>query len=56
MTNFDQILTIYVKNRQIHADNFQGRHFLKKKAPAGMPTHRTGVDNTQNPLKLIKNN
>ena len=23
--------------------------FSEKKAPAGMPTHRTGVDNTKNP-------
>ena len=28
----------------------------KKKAPAGMPTHRTGVDNIKNPLKSIKIN
>ena len=28
--------------------------FLEKKAPAGMPTHRTGVDNIKNPLKLIQ--
>ena len=54
--NFDQILTIYVKNHQIHVENFQGRHFLRKKSPAGMPTHRTGVDNIKNPLKSIKIN
>ena len=29
--------------------------FSEKKAPAGMPTHRTGVDNVKNQLKLIKN-
>ena len=51
LTKFDQIFTIYVKNHQIHVENFQGRHFLRKKKPAGMPTHRTGVDNIKNPLK-----
>jgi len=30
--------------------------FPDKKNPAGMPTHRTGVDNIKNPLKLIKFN
>ena len=30
--------------------------FSEKKNPAGMPTHRTGVDNIKNPLKLIKIN
>ena len=30
--------------------------FSEKKKPAGMPTHRTGVDNIKNPLKLIKIN
>ena len=28
----------------------------EKKNPAGMPTHRTGVDNIKNQLKLIKIN
>ena len=28
--------------------------FPEKKAPAGMPTHRTGVDNIKNQLKSIK--
>ena len=56
LTKFDQILTIYVKNHLIHVQNFQGRHFLRKKAPAGMPTHRTGVDNIKNPLKSMKIN
>ena len=27
--------------------------FSEQKAPAGMPTHRTGVDNIKNPVKLI---
>ena len=44
----------YVKIDQIHVEHFQGRHFLRKTKPAGMPTHRTGVDNIKNPLKLIK--
>ena len=30
--------------------------FSEKKAPAGMPTHRTGVDNIKNPLKFMKIN
>ena len=50
------MLIIYVKNHQMHAEKIQGRHFLRKKAPAGMPTHRTGVDNIKNPSKLIKIN
>ena len=53
---FSQILIIYVKIHQIHVANFQGRHFLTKKKPAGMPTHRTGLDNIKNPLKSIKVN
>ena len=57
LTKFDQIFTIYIKKFQIHVQNFQGRHFPRtKKAPAGMPTHRTGVDNIKNSLKLIKIN
>ena len=48
----DQILTIHVKNNQIHVGNFQGRHFLRKKSPAGMPTHRTGVDNIKKSIKI----
>ena len=58
LIKFDQTLTIYVKNHQIHVEHFQGRHFLRKKTPAGMPTHRTGVDNIkihQNQLESIKN-
>ena len=43
LTKFDQIFTNYVKNHQIHVGNVQGRHFLRKKKTAGMPTHRTGV-------------
>ena len=43
MTKSDQILTIYVKIYQIHVKKIQGRHFHRKKAPAGMYTHRTGV-------------
>ena len=53
LTKSDQILIIYVKNHQIHVKKIQGRHFPRKKNPAGMPTHRTGVDNIKNPLKLI---
>ena len=53
LTKSAQILTIEAKNNSIHVENFQGRHFLRKKAPAGMPTHRTGIDNTKNPSKLI---
>ena len=56
LIKFDQLLIIYVKNHKIHVGNFQGRHFLRKKNPAGMPTHRTGVDNIKNPLKLMKIN
>ena len=33
--NIDQILTKNVKNVKIHVGNFQGRHFLRKKASAG---------------------
>ena len=51
LTKSDQILTIYVKNHQIHVEKIQGGHFLRKKNPAGMPTHRTGVDNIKNSLK-----
>ena len=47
-------MTIYVKIHKLHVDNFQGRHFIRKKNPVGMPTHRTGVDNIKNPVK--KNN
>ena len=54
LTKSDKILTIYVKNHQIHIENFQGRHFLRKKIPAEMPTYRTGVDHIKNPLKLIR--
>ena len=43
LTKFDKILIIYVKNQQMHVDNIQGRHFLRKKNPCGMYTHRTGV-------------
>ena len=56
LTKFEQILTIYVKNHQMHVKKIQGRHFLRKKNPAGMPTHRTGVDNITKPLILIKIN
>ena len=56
LSKFNQILTIHVKKHQIHVENFQGRHFLRKKAPAGMPTHRTGIDNIKNPLKFIQIN
>ena len=49
LTKFDQILTIYVKNHKIHVEKIQGRHFLRKKNPVGMPTHRIGVDNSNNP-------
>ena len=31
LTKSDQILTIYVKNHQIHVKKIQGRHFLRKK-------------------------
>ena len=31
MTKFDQILIIYVKNQEIHVENFQTCHFLKIK-------------------------
>ena len=34
-TKFEQILTIYVKNHQMHVENFQGRHFLRKRSPCG---------------------
>ena len=54
--NFEQILTIYVKNHQIHVEQIQGHHFLRKKSPAGMPTHRTGVDNIKKSLKSIQIN
>ena len=54
LTNSDQKMSIYVKHHQIHVKTLQGRHFLRKKNPAGMPTHRTGVDNIKNPLKSIK--
>ena len=30
--------------------------FSENKAPAGMPTHRTGVDNIKNPSKFMKIN
>ena len=54
LIKFDQIYTIYVKHHQIHVKKIQGRHFLRKKSPAGMPRHRTGVDNIKNPLELIE--
>ena len=56
LTKSDQLLTIYVKIHEIHVKKIQGRHFLREKKPAGMPTHRTGVDNIKNQLKLIKIN
>ena len=56
LTKFSQVLTIYCKNHQMHVKQIQGRNFLRKKAPVGMPTHRTGVDNIKNPLKIIKIN
>ena len=56
LTKSNQILTIYVKNHKIHVEKIQGRHFSENKAPAGMPTHRTGGDNIKNQLKLIKIN
>ena len=31
LTKFDQILTIYVKNHQVHVKKIQERHFLKIK-------------------------
>ena len=52
LTKFAQILTIYVKNHQIHVENFQGRHFLRKKNPAGMPTHRTGLEISQKSIQM----
>ena len=51
LTKFVQILIIYVKIHKTHVENFQGRHFLRKNKPAGMPTHRTGVDDIKNSLK-----
>ena len=54
LTNFDQILIIYIKNHQIHVEKIQERHFPRKKKTVGMPTRRTGVDNIENPLKSIK--
>ena len=30
-TKLCQILTIYVKNHKMHVENFQGRHFPRKK-------------------------
>ena len=54
LTKYYQILTKNDKFDKIHVENFQGRHFLRKKTPAGMPTHRTGVDNIKNQLKSMK--
>ena len=54
LTKIDKILTISVNKYSMHVENVQGRHFLRKKKPAGMPTHRTGVDNIKNPLNSIK--
>ena len=31
LTKSDQILIIFVKNHKMHVENFQGRHFLRKK-------------------------
>ena len=60
--NFDQILTksdqtidyLCQKSSNTYR-KFPGTSiFQTKKNPAGMPTHRTGVDNITNPLQLIK--
>jgi hypothetical protein len=34
---FRLTLIRHVKNDKIYVDNFQGRHFLRKKSPCGLP-------------------
>ena len=56
LTKSDQILMKYVKIDQIHVKKSRDVIFSENKAPAGMPTHRTGVDNIKKPLKLFEIN
>ena len=56
LPHIDQILTIYVKKYKYMSKIARDVIFSEKKAPAGMPTHRTGVDNIKNPLKSIQIN
>ncbi len=42
LSNFDQILSKYVKKHQLHVGNFQGRHFLRNKKSTA-PHRRKGL-------------